>query len=76
VEMDIEFTEEEIEAIRPYAAYLNLTLEEAASLLLDFGFREIVEELGADSIEDADPEEIARFLAENYLPDETGGDDA
>jgi hypothetical protein len=68
---DVKFSEAEIEAMRPYAAYLNLTLEETASLLVEVGFRQVVADLGAESIEEADPEEIARYLLE-----ETEVDDA
>jgi hypothetical protein len=32
--------------------------------LIEVAFREIVADLGAESIEDADPEEIARYLLE------------
>ena len=64
VRVDMKLSEAEIEAIRPYAAYFNLPLEETASLLIDVAFREIAADLGAESIEDADPEEIARYLLE------------
>jgi len=63
-EVDVQFTEAEVQAIRRYAATLNLTFEEAASLLIDVGFQKVVDDLGAESIQEADPAEIARYLAD------------
>ena len=67
---DVKLSEAEIEVLRHYAAYLNLTLEETASLLIDVAFREIAADLGAESLEDADLEEIARYLFEETEVDD------
>ena len=64
VEIDIDFTEREIEALRPVAAYLNLTLEETASMLIEAGFQQMLADLGAESYEDIDRSEAIRYLLE------------
>ena len=64
VEIDIDFTEREIEALRAIAAHLNLTLEETASVLLQAGFRKMMVDLGAESYEDIDHSEAVRYLLE------------
>jgi len=71
VEIDVEFTEEEIQVLRPFAAHLNLTLEQTASVLVARGLWKIASDLGAESVEDLDPEEALRYLLE-----ETEVDDA
>ena len=62
---DVKLSEEEIEAIRPYAAYLDLTLEEAVSVLAEAGLREMMADRGLDT-EDADPETMGKVLLEEY----------
>jgi len=64
VEIDIDFTEREIEALRPVAAYLNLTLEETASMLVEAGFQQMMADLGAESYEDVDHSEAIHYLLE------------
>ena len=64
VEIDIDFTEREIEALRPIAAHLNLTLEETASMLVEAGFQQMVADLGAESYEELDTSEAIRYLLE------------
>ena len=59
-ETTIELSDAEVERLRPLAAYNNLTLDEALSLAVGEGFRQVAADLGVDSIEDADPERLAR----------------
>jgi len=65
VEVDITFTEREIETLRPIAAHLNLTLEETASMLVEAGFQQMLADLGAESYEDVDHSEAIHYLLED-----------
>ena len=61
-EVEIPFTEREIQELRRYAAYLNLTLEETATLAIEARFQRIAADLGAESFEDLDPEALLHYL--------------
>jgi hypothetical protein len=62
VEVDVPFTEREIEVLRRYAAHLDLSLEETAALAIEASFQEIAADLGAESVEDLDPEALLDYL--------------
>lgn len=61
---NVELRDDQTEEVRRYAAYLNITFDQAVNLLFEAGMKAVVEEIGAGSVEDADPGEIARYILE------------
>lgn len=59
----ITLSERQVEALRPYAAYWNLTLEETASVVARIGLEKALNDVGAESTQDADLADLAHYLA-------------